>query len=776
MPPLRHQVPLGVSPHPSDERDQEAERSLSVQADPEPAGGGRDSLLARWTRSKSVRALVLPLLVLVGVLAWGAQRSRATQSTDLGVRADAYVRADRPNGNYGSSPRLRVDGSPRFIAYMRLPGTQGIPGGATLVAAVLHVHVNSGNHQGVIVRPVVDRWRETKVTWKTRPRLGPSIAESGPTSTGTWIDIDVTNAIEARSNSVALVSRDAHEQRYGAREGSQPPVLVLIYDIEPSPSPSPSTAPSPSGPVPYRYMYNSGSDQAVVAAAGWNLLDTGASKSEVDALPSGTKALVWVGDYDNSTCAWQVSDAALTSQVTDMAGDPKVAGYFFSDEPDPNACPNAPAQHKARSDLIHNLDPGKFTLVVLDSNSGQASLDQIPLWVGVADYAGLDPYPCYQGEACDYSWIDENIAAADAAGLTYWGVVQAFNDATWRWPTPDEENHMLAQWAASAEKGYMTFAWTWAGSNLSSKPNLLAVLENFNLTGAVSLSPGPIPSLSPSLSPSSSPSGDPMIAAAGDIACPAAWGGATSTDCRQSFTAQQIIAYNPTAVLTLGDNQYEDGALSEFLSAGAFDVTWGQFKAKTFPAPGNHEYHTAGAQGYFDYFGSRAPGPYYSFDIGAWHLISLNGDISAFSGSPQETWLRSDLAAHSNQCTLAYWHEPRWSSGSTHGSDSTYSQLWQDLYGAGADVVLNGHEHEYERFAPQNPTGQLDTTNGIREFVVGTGGAQLYSFGAPITNSEFRYNADFGILLITLHATSYDWQFVAQKTGAIIDSGTTPCH
>jgi hypothetical protein len=733
---------------------------------------GVESLLARWTRSRLVRALVLPLLVLAGVFAWGTQRSRATQSTDVRITADAYVRADRPNGNYGSSPRLRVDGAPRSIAYIRLPGTQGIPSGATLLAAVLHMHVNSGTPQGVNVRPVLDRWRETKVTWKTRPRLRRSITESGPTTTGTWIDIDVTNAVGPRGTSVALVSRDTREQRYGAREGTQPPVLVLIYDV--APSPSPTTSASPLEPVPYRYMYNSGSDQTGVAAGGWNLLDTGASKSEVDALPSGTKALVWVGDYDNSTCAWQVTNPALTSQVTAMAGDPKVAGYFFSDEPDPNACPDAPAQHKARSNLLHSLDPGKFTVVVLDSNSGQTSLDQIPLWVDTADYAGLDPYPCYQNEACDYSWIDENIAAADAAGLTYWGVVQAFNDGTWRWPTSDEESHMLAQWASSAQKGYMTFAWTWAGSSLTSRPNLLAVLETFNLTGSVSLSPSPIPSLS--LSPSSSSSGDPMIAAAGDIACPATWGGATSTDCRQSFTAQQIIASNPTAVLTLGDNQYEDGSLSEFLSAGAFDATWGQFKTKTFPAPGNHEYHTADAQGYFDYFGSRAPGPYYSFDIGAWHLISLNGDISASSGSPQEAWLRSDLAAHSNQCTLAYWHEPRWSSGSTHGSDSTYSQFWQDLYDAGADVVLNGHEHEYERFAPQGPSGQLDTTNGIREFVVGTGGAQLYSFGAPIANSEFRYNADFGILLATLHATSYDWQFVAQKTGAIVDSGTTACH
>src|SRR5439155_6537744 len=156
-------------------------------------------------------------------------------------------------------------------------------------------------------------------------------------------------------------------------------------------------------------------------------------------LQAGSRGLVWVGDYDNTTCSWEESDAALNSQVTAARGDAKVFGYFISDEPNPYACPNAPAQHKARSDLIHSIDPAKPTVIVLDSNgftgrNTQDALDQMPLWKGTADYIGLDPYPCRQGSGCHFSWIDKTIQAANAAGLNYWGVIQAFNDSSWRWP------------------------------------------------------------------------------------------------------------------------------------------------------------------------------------------------------------------------------------------------------------------------------------------------------------------------------------------------------
>ena len=231
-------------------------------------------------------------------------------------------------------------------------------------------------------------------------------------------------------------------------------------------------------PLRFRYIYNSDSAAAAVAAHGWNLIDVG-SRSEADALPGGTRGLVWVGDYDNSNCSWELSDAALQSEVAG-GGDPKVAGYFFSDEPDPDACPSAPAQHRARSQLLHRLDPGKLTVMVMDTNSGARSLAQIPSWVGAADYVGLDPYPCYQHKACDYGWIDAVIAAADRAHLRYWGVVQAFDDDTWRWPTVAEARHMLGQWRRSRQSGYMVFAWRWAGKSLANRPGLLAVLKRFN--------------------------------------------------------------------------------------------------------------------------------------------------------------------------------------------------------------------------------------------------------------------------------------------------------
>jgi hypothetical protein len=229
----------------------------------------------------------------------------------------------------------------------------------------------------------------------------------------------------------------------------------------------------------YRYIFGSGSAASAAASAGWNLIDVD-SKTEADRLPSGARALLWLGDYDNSTCAWELSEAELRAELASMAGDPKVAGYFFSDEPDPKACPAAPAQHRSRSELIHRLNRAKFTVMVVDSNSGRASLDQIPTWRGAADYVGLNPYPCYHGKPCDYAWIRQIISVANRAGLRYWGVVQAFADSEWRWPTASEEARMLSIWKTSRQSGYMTFAWSWAGHSLRGRPGLLDVLRRFN--------------------------------------------------------------------------------------------------------------------------------------------------------------------------------------------------------------------------------------------------------------------------------------------------------
>jgi calcineurin-like phosphoesterase family protein/cadherin domain-containing protein len=268
---------------------------------------------------------------------------------------------------------------------------------------------------------------------------------------------------------------------------------------------------------------------------------------------------------------------------------------------------------------------------------------------------------------------------------------------------------------------------------------------------------------------------DPVIAAAGDIACPPG-ASISPTACHHAATSDLLTG--ATAVLMLGDAQYPDGTLAEFQES--FDPTWGRFKSVMYPSVGNHEYHTPGAAGYFDYFGPAA-GPrdkgYYSFDIGAWHLIALNSNCPEIGGceegSAQEQWLRADLAGSSASCTLAYWHHPLFSSGA-HGSNPRMAAIWQTLYDHGVDVVLSGHDHNYQRFAPQTADGVADA-QGPREFVVGTGGRSLYPTGPPIANQEAQGQDTFGVLKLTLHTTSYEWQFVPETGGTFGDMGSATC-
>ena len=230
-------------------------------------------------------------------------------------------------------------------------------------------------------------------------------------------------------------------------------------------------------------------------------------------------------------------------------------------------------------------------------------------------------------------------------------------------------------------------------------------------------------------------------------------------------------------VYTLGDNAYESGTAAEFTSC--YDPTWGRHKSRTLPAPGNHDYVTPGATGYYGYFGSSAGDPakgYYSYDIGDWHIIALNSNIDHSTGSVQEQWLKADLAASTKSCALAYWHHPRFSSGAVHGNDTSVQPLWQALYDANADVVLSGHDHDYERFAPQTPVGVADPARGVREFVVGTGGRSHYGLGSLKANSEVFNGTTFGVLKLTLSAGSYTWEFVPVAGGTFTDSGTGNCH
>lgn len=328
-------------------------------------------------------------------------------------------------------------------------------------------------------------------------------------------------------------------------------------------------------------------------------------------------------------------------------------------------------------------------------------------------------------------------------------------------------------------------------------------------TPAASASPSSHPLTIAPVSPSPKSTPGTVVVAAGDIACDRDNGSfhttvTVGTSCGAGGTAKIAAGLNPSVVLALGDLQYDCGDATDW--SASYAPTWGKLKAITRPAIGNHEYgrgcgrNSAGP--YFDYWGAAA-GPryqgWYSFDVGGWHLIALNSECDygtgswtvggCQTGSPQETWLRADLAAHPAACTLAYWHEPRFSS-SVHGDAVQMTAIWDDLRAAHADVVLNGHNHVYERFDPLGAIGGPSTRQpepvyqsgtldpaGIREFLVGTGGRDLYAFPGPVlTGEKIRYSRTLGVLSLTLHGGSYDWAFHSSPWRFVVDSGHGTCH
>ena len=317
---------------------------------------------------------------------------------------------------------------------------------------------------------------------------------------------------------------------------------------------------------------------------------------------------------------------------------------------------------------------------------------------------------------------------------------------------------------------------TWSSSN-----GAVATISNSGLVSAVSAGSATIRASAagktgnstitvttlPPPPPPPPPPGSVTFVGTGDIA-----------DCASSgdeATANLLDGISGS-VFTLGDNVYPNGTLSEYNNC--YDPSWGRHKARTYPSPGNHEYNTPGGAGYYAYFGAAAGDPakgYYSFELGAWHVIVLNSNITRDATSAQVQWLRGDLTANTKACTIAYWHHPRFSSGFEHGNNTSVQAFWDVLYEFNADIIMGGHDHDYERFAPQTPSAVGDPARGIRQFVVGTGGKSLYSFGTLKANSQVFYNATAGVLKLTLYEGGYDWQFVP-VSGSFSDSGTGTCH
>jgi acid phosphatase type 7 len=275
---------------------------------------------------------------------------------------------------------------------------------------------------------------------------------------------------------------------------------------------------------------------------------------------------------------------------------------------------------------------------------------------------------------------------------------------------------------------------------------------------------------------------DPLAEAeligAGDIA---ACNDRPAADSNAAITAGLLANFPNAAIFTAGDSSNEQATLTQYVEC--FGPTWGTYKARIHPAPGNHDYVQPFAEGYFQYFGAAAGDPakgYYSFDLGAWHVLVINSNCidagGCEAGSPQYKWVQKDLATHPTLCSLAIWHAPTFSSG-YHGNNPEMDAIWKALYNAGAELVISGHDHDYERFAPQNPLGELDPDYGMRQFVVGTGGSwQRTNLGRHISHSQKLIVGVHGVLDLKLHPGSYDWQFIPEPGKTKTDSGSTVCH
>jgi hypothetical protein len=742
----------------------------------------------------------------------GAAASTTTQTS--GPVADTYVSQSSPNSNYGGSTSLKIDNSPVIRSYLRF-NLQGLSG--TVSQATLRLYTRSSSSRGYSVHGVADNtWGEKTITHANAPAASQTVSgSSGSFSSGRWLSIDVTSLVSANgpvsfaltttsSSSVTLASRE-----YGA---SFAPQLVVTTTSFPPTNGSP---PAISG-VPQE-------GQSLAATPGaWTGTDPIGYAYQWHRCDSGGAGCADIAGATASIYTLTAADRGATMRVTVTASNSAGSSTATS----------------AETEIVNAAAPAVAPLSLSPPITSGTAQEGQTLAATPGTWTGTDPIGyAYQWHRCDSggagcadiagaTGTTYTLTAADV-GTTIRVAVTASNSAgastatsveTEVVPALPPTNSSPPIISGVSQKGQTLTAGpgTWTGTDpigyayqwrrcdsagagcadiagaTGTTYTLTApdVGTTIRVTITASNSAGSSTATSVGTAPVSPP-GDPVIAAAGDIACDPAsssfnGGLGTSTSCRQKHTSDLLVGSDLAGVLTLGDNQYEDGALAKFQAS--YDASWGRVKSITRPSAGNHEYSTADATGHFDYFngtgnptgpaGERGKG-YYSFDIGSWHLIALNSNCSRVGGcgvgSPQEQWLKSDLTAHPNSCTLAYWHHARFSSG-PHGNHASMQPIWQALYDASADVVLGGHDHAYERFAPQDPDGALDLSRGIRQFVVGSGGKSHYSFTTTQPNSEARNSDTFGVLKLTLHPTGYEWRFAAEAGKTFTDSGSDDCQ
>src|SRR6266511_755376 len=670
---------------------------------------GRQSLVEMKTgfttkRFFPIRVMVLILMLVVDVSPAGAISIPSHSDQGLALQtastltftaeADALVEEQNPDTDAGTINYLDViRANNRSIeSYLRFT-VSGVSG--TIQNVRLRVYSTSANtNNGPAIYATDNTWTETGITWNNRPARTSGAADNkGSIPTNTWVEYDITSLLTGNGTFSFVLAGDSRDDvRFSSREGSNPPQLVITFVS----SAATATQPPASTSTPTR------TPTAINTQAGGTLTFTSIADSYVESSNPST-------NYGSAT------------QIR-VDGSPDVRRYLrFNVQGLSGAVTSATLRVYANSAVTAGYDARS----VADNTWVESSItyNNAP---PVGNVLGSS------GSVTSNTWTSVNITAYITGNGTYnLGLTTSGSTAL-----------SLASRESGANAPQLVIQ---TGGTAPTATRTPTPASNPTATRTPTRTPtsasNPTQTATPTRTATAS-SGNAVLVGAGDIS--------KCSNNDDEATAKLLDGISGT-VFTTGDNAYDNGTTSEFTNC--YNPTWGRHKSRTKPSPGNHDYNTSGAAGYFQYFNN--PPAYYAYNLGAWRIYALNSEIDVSASGAQATWLQSDLASNPRACVVAYWHKPRWSSGSSHGSASSMQAIWQILYNAGAEVVLNGHEHNYERFAQMNATGAT-VSQGLREFVVGTGGASHYAFGSALSSSEVRNSSTFGVLKLTLHSSSYD--------------------
>jgi acid phosphatase type 7 len=672
---------------------------------------------------------------------------------------DTYADSTAPDRKYGSSAEVRVDSNPVRHAYLRFEVT-GLT--APVSRATLRIYSRTAHWLGLEVRSASTDWDETALTYANAPGFSETVIDSsGSIGLGTWVDLNVTTLVAGDGPvAFALTTSSVTNLPLAMKESGELLAPQLIIEMQtPSSDATTSlpdtTAPSEPGPTETTPTEPAPTDTTPTDPTPTDTTPTDATPTDTtptdttptdatptDTTPTDTTPTETSPAPDTSPPSVPVGLAAAGSTSSSISvsweassDDVGVSGYGVYRD----------------GALVESIAETTFTL------SGLLCGSSYGLAVDAFDEAGnrseVSPAATFATQACPDRLAPTVPTSLRALDATASAVSVAWDASSDDVGVTGYRVYLDGVYVATTSSLEYTFDALECGSGHELGVDAFDAAGNVSDRAALTATTAACAT-------------DPVVAIAGDIA-----GDGTG----DTATAALLDSLQPTAVLTAGDNAYPDGSLAQYNAY--YDPTWGRHKDLTFPTPGNHEYLTSGAAGYFSYFGSRAGDPrkgWYSFDLGSWHLISLNSELDHGVGSEQVTWLTNDLAASGAKCVLAYWHKPRFSAG-VYGDGSAFRPFWDALYAAGAEVVINGHDHNYQRYAPMTPAGSRDAARGIREFVVGTGGRSHYDLRAD-SRREAADATAYGVLKLTLGQSGYEWAFIPEAGKTYRDFGSESCH